>query len=166
MLPRLGRDRQRAGDGRATGSPRTSRAHPDERLADVAYTLQRGRRRLAHRRFVVAGDPARRVAALDPARPGGPHGAAGPGREVVFMFPGQGASARAWRRELYAQEPVFRAEVDRAPLPARMLGSTCASCLYAGAGRDGRRGRRDGCTATAVAQPALFVVEYALARLW
>src|SRR6185295_8197781 len=43
-------------------------AHPEQDLADVAYTLQRGRRLLAHRRAVVVRDLEDAAAALgDPA---------------------------------------------------------------------------------------------------
>ena len=46
----------------------------------------------------------------------------------------------------------------------RPSGSTCATLLYP---RPRRRGRRGGRLAeTRLTQPALFVVEYALARLW
>ena len=45
---------------------------------------------------------------------GGVHGLHdGPERRVVFMFPGQGAQYVNMGRELYDDEPGFRAIVDR-----------------------------------------------------
>ncbi len=143
------------------------RANPRERLDEVAYTLQRGRRRLAHRGFVVAGGVGEAVEALAsgvPAR----HGAAGPSqdREVVFGFPGQGAQRAGMGRAAYEQEPVFRAEADRAAALLRSL-TDGAVDVRPVLGLDGPA-PDDAATVdrTSVAQPALFVLEYALARLW
>ena len=64
----------------------------DEHLADVAYTLQVGRRQFDHRRFLVCGDSGEAVRAL--------LGSPAPGcgavddrlrRPVAFLFTGQGA---------------------------------------------------------------------------
>ncbi|MGW2722339.1 amino acid adenylation domain-containing protein [Streptomyces sp. NPDC001492] len=143
------------------------RANPHERIDEVAYTLQRGRRRLAHRGFVVAGGVGEAAEALGAGLPAR-HSAAGPSqdREVVLGFPGQGAQRVGMGRAAYEQEPVFRAEADRA---ASLLWSLTDKAVDVRPvlGLDGPDSG-DGATVdqTSVAQPALFVLEYALARLW
>ncbi|MGK4580325.1 amino acid adenylation domain-containing protein [Kitasatospora sp. HPMI-4] len=152
---------------RATGTRLAAhlRAHPEENLADVAYTLQRGRWTLAHRGFVVAGGPAQAADALAlPAfdRPGAPETAKD--REVVFLFSGQGAQRIRMGQALYANEPVFRREVDRAAgILAPALGEDVRRLLYP---QTGEAEQAETIHQTRFAQPALFVLEYALARLW
>jgi len=141
--------------------------HPEEPLADVAYTLHRGRRGFGHRRVALAGsreEAVRALAARDPQRV---LTAAGGDRErpVCFLFPGQGAQHVDMARGLYETEAVFRREVDRcAEHLAPRLGFDLRQVLFPGAEVRAAAGERLG--QTAVTQPALFVIEYALARLW
>ncbi len=109
------------------------RQHPDQPLADIAFTLQHGRSPLAHRR-VLAGqthaDLAEALAARDPARLSSGH-ADGSSREVAFLFPGQGAQHAGMTHELYQTEPVFRAEIDRcATILMPHLGLDIREVLY------------------------------------
>jgi thioesterase domain-containing protein/malonyl CoA-acyl carrier protein transacylase/acyl carrier protein len=77
---------------------------------------------------------------------------------VAFLFPGQGAQHIGMAEELYAEEPVFREAVDEACKILRPeLGLDLREALYGGG---------PGLDETALAQPALFAVEHALARLW
>ena len=142
-------------------------AHGDANLADVAYTLQAGRREFAHRRVLVARDADDAAASLssrDPQRlltnfQEPRH------RPNVFMFPGQGAQHAGMSQGLYEAEPLFREQVDRhAELLRPRLGLDLRDVLYpteAGAEEAARLLKQ-----TFITQPALFVVEYALARLW
>jgi phthiocerol/phenolphthiocerol synthesis type-I polyketide synthase E len=135
--------------------------HPAQPLADVAWTLQQGRRGFAHRRAVVARTHAEAALALS----SGAHGVAGQaGSEApsaVFLFPGQGAQYAGMARGLYEREPVpvFRAELDR-----------CADILRPQLGLDLRQvifsDDADRLKQTALTQPALFAVEYAVAKQW
>lgn len=144
-------------------------AQPDAApLGDVALTLQTGRRAFEHRRVVVAStaDEARAaLTTLEAARVTTGTVRVG-AREVAFLFPGQGAQSVGMGRELYAAEPVFRAEFDRcAELFRRSLGEDLRTLVHPPAdgmpaGAEAKLNRTD------VAQPALFAVEYALARLW
>ncbi len=137
------------------------------RLGDVALTLQIGRRHFEHRRVVVAGTTEEARAALttlDAARVTTGVVRAGT-REVAFLFPGQGAQSVGMGRELYASEPVFRREFDRcAELFRQATGEDLKAVVHPTEGvtaaAEAKLNRTD------VAQPALFAVEYALARLW
>ncbi len=140
-------------------------AHAEEDLADVAYTLQVGRKEMEQRRVLVAADREDAIAALaDPRRllAGTPLGKR---PRVVFLFSGHGAQHAGMGAELYRGEPVFRAALDRCAAGlSPHLGLDLREVLYprgaATADADARLAQ------TALAQPALFAFEYALAQLW
>jgi acyl transferase domain-containing protein/acyl carrier protein len=140
-------------------------ARPQLNLADAAWTLQVGRRVFNHREAVVCRDVADAAAALaDPARcetavqdrQGAP---------LAFMFTGQGSQYVGMGRGLYEEEAAFRGAID-----------ACAEILHVALDGDIRRflfpttgepeAAAEQLRQTRVAQPALFAVEYALARLW
>src|SRR5262249_11397833 len=84
---------------------------------------------------------------------------------VAFMFPGQGAQYVNMGRELYETEPVFRREVDESCEELTpLLGLNLRNVLFPEP--DCTTTAERSLTQTAVPQPALFVIEYALARLW
>lgn len=136
------------------------RAHPEQNLADVAYTLQIGRQSFNYRRMVVAKDREEAIAALESQQWSDRHNNGEKKLSIAFMFPGQGSQYPNMGRELYESEPVFRQEVDRcSQLLQRHLGLDLRSLLYSDT-EDERLKE------TAIAQLALFAVEYALAHLW
>ncbi len=144
------------------------RAHPDANLADVASTLQLGRHTFAERLAVVASTPDEAAAALeslDPRRVLA--GACAPeagDRPVAFMFPGGGSQHPNMGRELYRTEAVFREQIDRcAAALAPLLELELRDVLYPD---DDLAGAAHRLMQPDVALPALFVTEYALARLW
>jgi phthiocerol/phenolphthiocerol synthesis type-I polyketide synthase E len=91
-------------------------AHPDQPIADVACTLQTGRRAFAHRRIVVCRDTESAAAWLE--RRDGPRVATGSIGDtepvVTFLLPGQGAQYPGMGAELYASEAIYREHVRRA----------------------------------------------------
>ncbi|WP_338803445.1 beta-ketoacyl synthase N-terminal-like domain-containing protein [Xenorhabdus griffiniae] len=131
-------------------------------LTDVAYTLQVGRQRMVHSRVVVARD---REALLNKlAQPtviapqsGKNH------KSVVFMFPGQGNQYVNMARELYDSYPTFREHMDRC---CAHLESILEHNLHDIIFQDTESTNKDLINETQYTQPALFVVEYALAQLW
>jgi amino acid adenylation domain-containing protein len=142
-------------------------ARPDMELSSVAYTLQAGRREFAHRRTVVFSDVSDAIQALksrDQKRsPTHVHEGAVP--PVVFMFPGQGSQYLNMGRDLYQTETQFRSDIDAcSEILTRHLGFDLRDVLYAGAFWPGIS--TSDLQKTEIAQPALFVIEYALARLW
>ncbi|HEU0301236.1 MAG TPA: beta-ketoacyl synthase N-terminal-like domain-containing protein [Longimicrobium sp.] len=161
-------------------------AHPGLPLADVAFTLQEGRRAFPHRRSVVVRDGEDAAALLRERTPERTAAGAAEGgsRTVAFLFPGLGDHYPNMARGLYEAEPAFRAEVDRcAELLRPHLGIDLRELLFPGEapsdaapstsidlrGMLGRTGPIEGAerlNRTELAQPAVFVIDYALAKLW
>ena len=141
--------------------------HPKTRLADACYTLQVGRRPFLYRRALVCATPEEAAAVLlerDPERLATRRAAER--RPVVFLFPGQGAQHPGMGRDLYASESVFRRALDEcAETLAPRLGCDLRTLLYPPAGEPASAAERE-LRQTRYAQPALFAVEHALARLW
>lgn len=137
----------------------------DFSLADAAYTLRVGRRDFAHRLALVAQDLSglrETLQARNTARAVTAQASATP-PPVVLMFPGGGAHYPGAGRDLLAL-PVFREAID-----------DCLARLPADAPQDLRsvmlHGVDDPQTAALLqrpryAIPALFTLEYALAKLW
>jgi amino acid adenylation domain-containing protein len=141
-----------------------------DELADIGFTLATSRRAFAHRAAWVLPalspdepDPADAIAAVrfEQLDRGVAKGAAA---DVAMMFPGQGSQFIGMGRELYASHARFKEIVDRCDeLAAPKLGLSLRELLF-----HGERGEsQDAKTLaqTAIAQPALFAVEYALAEV-
>lgn len=140
--------------------------NPTTTLADVAFTLQLGRRTFPHRAAIVAHDQANAVVRLREAA-AKPLAGAAPANEpsVVFLFPGQGSQYVDMGRDLYETEPAFRDAVDRcATILHQPLGLDLRQVLYPTPAD--RASAETKINETWVTQPAIFVVEYALATLW
>ncbi|MGZ4032675.1 MAG: beta-ketoacyl synthase N-terminal-like domain-containing protein, partial [Tumebacillaceae bacterium] len=156
---------ERALNAMTTNLAQHLQERPDVNLADVAYTLQVGRTHLPHRRVVVCSDHAdasealttmaqRRMFAGKPAS----HA------RVTFLFPGQGLQRVNMGRDLYESEPEFRECVDTcAELLQPLLGLDLRNVLYPEP-HEVERAKQQ-LAQTEITQPALFVVEYALAQL-
>ena len=143
------------------------KSHPGMNLADAAFTLQVGRSHFAHRRFAVCRNPEDAALALDSRDP--KRVFTGQSRlqdpPVVFMFPGQGAQYVGMGAELYHTESVFREVVDHCSERLEpILGLDLRLPLYPAAGEESAA--QELLIQTRVTQPALFVTEYALAKLW
>lgn len=140
------------------------RQEPKLDLADVAYTLQIGRKHFAHRRMIVCRDTAEAIEMLETRNPQFvfSHVAGSKPPSVAFMFPGQGAQYAGMGRQLYDTESVFRQSVDECSEFLRPhLGIDLREILHARNVNADERIQQ-----TALTQPALFVTEYALARLF
>ena len=135
--------------------------HPALPLADVAYTLATGREQFAYRVAVTAASGPEAVAALR-AVDSSVAASRVSDLPVAFLFPGQGAQFPGMGRALYDAESTFRAVVDEcAALLTPLIGGDLRTFLFDTSD--------DGAAAlnrTRITQPALFVVSYALAKLW
>jgi amino acid adenylation domain-containing protein len=141
---------------------------PDTNVADVAWTLQHGRRRFKHRKAVVATDRAAAITALAGDAPERVQDGAAPevAPAVHMMFPGQGAQYVGMGADLYAREPQFRTAVDRcADVLAPLIGIDLRLFMQPCTADDAQT-LQDKLKDTAIAQPAIFAIEYALASLW
>jgi phthiocerol/phenolphthiocerol synthesis type-I polyketide synthase E len=131
-------------------------------LPDVAYTLAR-RRKESIRMAAVVKDQQDAVAVLEAAEHDnvfiGESGASTDDSDrVVFLFPGQGAQHIGMARGLYESEPVFAEHFDQCAAGfGDELGIDLRAEIFDGTARNLERTDRT--------QPALFTVEYALARL-
>ncbi|MBI3225660.1 MAG: amino acid adenylation domain-containing protein [Mycolicibacterium cosmeticum] len=133
-----------------------------EALPDIAYTLDAGRNRHPYRAAVVAGSVAQardRLTAPEQVLTGSDPA---PRPHLVFTFPGQGAQHVGMGRRLYETESVFRSAVNE-----------CADILLPALGVDLRdiiftddEQAAEALRATQLAQPAIFTISYATARLW
>jgi acyl transferase domain-containing protein/thioesterase domain-containing protein len=139
-------------------------SHPDLDLADVAFTLQVGRRAFAHRWTTTAADAGEAVIKLQAAHQ--LDASAGPSApSLVYMFPGGGAQYPGMGRELYETEPAYREAMDR-----------CFGLVQASGGPDLRTLMFPSDPTTAAARAALerplasvlsvFITEYSLAALF
>ncbi|SFH03173.1 amino acid adenylation domain-containing protein [Duganella sp. CF458] len=135
-------------------------AEPALNLADAAYTLQQGRRHFRYRRSVAAATAGDAVAALR-AVPAVPQMQAAEEAGLVFMFPGGGTQYVGMGKELYAQEALFRSVVDEcAGLLQASLELDIRALMFAQAGSPQAAQLQQ----VQYSLPALFTIEYALAR--
>lgn len=160
-------------------------------LSDVAHTLRVGRRMYAHKRFLVSTSREDAIATLaqkNSRRVLSSVTDQSAGRPVVFLFPGIGDHYVGMGHGLYESWEVFRQEVDRcAKILHPLMGTDIRKIIYPdgqgwksegkskgidlkkmlGRGVDAREDHYTGdLNTTRFAHPALFTVEYALARLW
>jgi phthiocerol/phenolphthiocerol synthesis type-I polyketide synthase E len=134
----------------------------DVNMSDVAFTLA-GRPKDTTRMAAVVHDRQHAVKVLQEAEHenifiGEAAAVESPSERVVFAFPGQGAQHAGMARGLYDTEPVFAEHFDRCAASfLDELGVDLRTEVFDGAG--------PGLERTDRAQPALFTVEYALAKL-
>ena len=136
--------------------------HPDVRLADVAFSLDTGRRSFGYRKALVCRTVTDALDSLGGAEthPVDSGFANSSKKPVVFMFPGAGAHHPGMGRGLYQAEPIFRDELNR-----------CCDIVASQEGIDLRSALYPDDPEAALDQPVhilagLFAVEYSLARLW
>jgi myxalamid-type polyketide synthase MxaB len=136
--------------------------HPETNLADICYTASTGRTHYAHRVAIMAQDIAElieklRVTTTDkylkpvPETP-----------QIAFLFTGQGSQYWGMGRELFETQPLFKDTLKQCDQIFKICtGISLLELLYAE-----KEQATDRLSHTQYTQPALFALEYALAKLW
>lgn len=122
----------------------------------LCATAALNRSQFRHRLAVASDTPEGLAEQLDDAAP---HAAPMEPTSVAFLFTGQGAQYVGMSRALYDSDPGFRSDLDRCEaLLSKALDRPLLSVVFGG----------DAALLdqTVYTQPALFSLEYALARLW
>ena len=142
------------------------KTNPSLSLADLSYTLQKGRHDFPHRWFVATEnyeDAIQQLEQSDNKRSAKQHYTQ-QANGVVFMFPGQGSQYVGMGTALYRDEIVFKDAVDRCnEILAPILGRDLRTLLFA---TDGDADAEKLLKQTYYTQPALFTIGYSLAQLW
>ncbi len=140
---------------------------PELNLADAAYTLCEGRHAFSHRRIAVCQDIDDAIEVLRANDPSRTHTSSQETkqRNILFMFPGQGSQYVNMGLDLYHSETSFRNHIDYCSefLKPR-LGLDLRDVLYPD--ENMKTEAQERLKQTSLTQPALFVIEYALAQLY
>ncbi|HTQ19746.1 beta-ketoacyl synthase N-terminal-like domain-containing protein [Mycobacterium sp.] len=157
----------------ALGDSRTALAAALERpdapdLSDIAYTLTRRRKHNVtmaavvhdreHAATVLRAAEHDNVFVDESSDAGATDAVTSAAERIVFLFPGQGAQHVGMAKGLYDTEPVFAEHFDACAAGFReAMGGDLQNEIFSGTATDLERIDRS--------QPALFTVEYALAKL-
>jgi acyl transferase domain-containing protein len=138
------------------------RQHSELELADVAYTLQVGRALFPYRRMLICKDPDEAMALLE--QPGSPMQMTSKDQRVTFWLNGMGSESAGLAREIFAQEPFFRETVNRCLNILKQRAGLDLTALFKGDGASEQAVQQ--LQQSAYAQPATFLITYALAQLF
>ena len=138
-------------------------------VSDLAHTVNEGRSHFSHQLALTVDSPAELTQKLSAFLINGKSDGLIQGKlqgtrlpRVAFLFTGQGAQSTGMARQLYNAQPTFRAALDKCDqLLREYLDRPLLSILFAENDSDAGL-----INETAYTQPALFAVEYALAKLW
>ena len=142
------------------------RTNQADDLGNVAFSLHTARGFFGHRRFVVVSDTndfLEQFADTAQLNSQTKH-VREKADNIVFMFPGQGDQYPDMCRSLYETESVFRQAMDECEeILRRELNENILDIIYAAENGDAAKEKLSN---TAYSQPALFMVGYALGKLW
>lgn len=149
--------------------------NPEVNLGDVAYTLQAGRKEFSHRSAVIAREATSAKMLFQNEFIPFAHyqgtskeliveGKVVQSPSVVFMFSGQGSQYVNMGRELYETEKIFRETIDYCALQVtKHIGMDIRELMYPA--KELEEQAKEQLQETIYAQPALFIIEYAIAKL-
>lgn len=135
---------------------------PSASLADVAFTANSGRKAFPMRQAFVFRGSEEAIEALGSAVGKAVILDSSIEHSVVFLFPGQGKAYTSFGQDLYREERHFREVVDHCSRHLLSpLGANLSEMLFENKSDDPDQLHRP-----SFWQPALFVLDYAMARLW
>jgi acyl transferase domain-containing protein len=147
--------------------------HADDSLpADTAYTLAIGRKPFEYRRALVCCGTQEAITCLEDTEYGADRlfdaACRTSRRPIYFMFTGQGSQYVNMARGLYLNEPVFKEVFDRcAELAIPFTGIDLREALYPDTDDEAIIEEKTALLKmTRYTQPVLFILEYAMAKLW
>ena len=131
-------------------------------FSNVCYSLQVGRKRFDHRRYLVCRNEDEAIAELEKPRHKDVVTTAykETPRKIVFMFSGQGSQYLNMASQLYKGEVGFRNEVKR----CRTILKERFVYLYENLDDLDLSAKTDLLHQTYITQPSLFILEYSLAK--
>jgi acyl transferase domain-containing protein len=130
------------------------------KIGNVCYTSNVGRAHFQHRVAVVASSSEEAVGKLERR----PTSSLVKRAKLAFLFSGQGSQYSGMGRQLFESEPIFREAIEHCnELLLPYLDTPLIEALFQKPSLNGESCLLD---QTAYTQPALFSLEYALARLW
>ncbi|MCL1123236.1 type I polyketide synthase [Shewanella surugensis] len=135
-------------------------AHPEADLADVAYTLQVGRERFRYNSFIVANERDELLQKMAKSQVIKSTFRDDP--QLVFMFPGQGNQYINMAKPIYESHTAFKQAFDTCcEMLIPILGRNIKDIIFQASDST----ELDRLNETQFTQPALFIVEYAMAKL-
>jgi myxalamid-type polyketide synthase MxaB len=144
-------------------------SHPEQPMADLAYSANTSRAVFAQRLAIVAENSEELAQKLSALRRGeeplgvkrGSSSARPTRPKIAMLFTGQGAQYAGMGRELYQTQPTFRRTLEECQELLRgVLDKPLLAVLYPEDGNDRLVHE------TAYTQPALFAIEVAIYQLW
>jgi acyl transferase domain-containing protein len=133
---------------------------PDLKLADVAHTLDAGRNHMSYRSFLTASSVEEITSGKSTFSNGKKDNLVS---KIVFMFPGQGAQYVNMGSDLYKTNAIFRIILDECfGIVKSETGEDLKSILFESNSKEEAEKRL---SSTEMTQPALFIIEYALAKV-
>ena len=136
----------------------------DVRLIDLAYSLQNTRSDFHFRQFLITSSKEDLIEQLRINSSASQiHNIKEQVEEVVFVFPGQGSQYLNMGKDLYLNEGIFKAAIDECvPILEEFLSENILDVIFPEEDSEKAKERLNN---TYYTQPALFIIEYALARL-
>ena len=142
-------------------SAASGRTHFSHRIAAVADSTQALRNMLTAQSLQKADDVDKKIQSHQPSKSIGFYQGKmqTPKPDLVFLFTGQGSQYPGMGKQLYDHQPEFRKYLNQCRDCSPLAGISLTDLLFSS---------QDGFSIhdTAFTQPALFALEYSLARMW
>jgi acyl transferase domain-containing protein/surfactin synthase thioesterase subunit len=135
--------------------------NPDQRLTDLAFTLNLGRSHMSHRSYVVASST---EDILNENSRFSDSGAVEFSNKVCFVFPGQGAQYIGMGKQLYHSSGIFKQHLDDCfQLYKTITGESLEDIVFT---TEDITVAEEKLAQTQYTQSAIFIIEYSLAKLY